>query len=391
MVAKKRPAKTIIRRDRLLTVGEVEKLTGVTRAMLRDYDEKGLLCPRRSGEDAANNRKLYSLEDIERLKRIVALRAYEFSLREIRDLLDKEEADFFAALNRKLVDLRRREQHLRSLVLFAKYVRIVGGELFEGLVTGPEALDLYADKVRTTALYAQTINRIRRYGKEEKAHLFAELSRIVEAMVLPEGSTDFDALEGPIERFVMWWDTYVEPVEDAGYLGFWAVLEDDTVLVSEIQRVGGEFASGSLQMYLFFYWMKRFAIEERELVETVAAYAETDVIAALAQADKLVRRVARRMGVHLPDDVNAAPWKRDDAYELAYSVLGYVKGILEDEEMTLYLDKAGAVKLRGCDVARAREVVNLRLGEDKPACERCYVGEITEELDYMHKDSSPFR
>ena len=248
MVAKKRPAKTIIRRDRLLTVGEVEKLTGVTRAMLRDYDEKGLLCPRRSGEDAANNRKLYSLEDIERLKRIVALRAYEFSLREIRDLLDKEEADFFAALNRKLVDLRRREQHLRSLVLFAKYVRIVGGELFEGLVTGPEALDLYADKARTTALYTQTINRIRRYGKEEKAHLFAELSRIVEAMVLPEGSTDFDALEGPIERFVMWWDTYVEPVEDAGYLGFWAVLEDDTVLVSEIQRMGGEFASGSLQM-----------------------------------------------------------------------------------------------------------------------------------------------
>lgn len=47
-----------------MTAGQVSKLTGVTTRALQHYDEKGLLCPRRSGEGVANNRKLYSPEDV---------------------------------------------------------------------------------------------------------------------------------------------------------------------------------------------------------------------------------------------------------------------------------------------------------------------------------------
>ena len=53
-----------------MTAGQVSKLTGVTTRALQHYDEKGLLCPRRSGEGVANNRKLYSPEDVDRLNQI---------------------------------------------------------------------------------------------------------------------------------------------------------------------------------------------------------------------------------------------------------------------------------------------------------------------------------
>lgn len=64
-----------------MTAGQVAKLTGVTTRALQHYDEKGLLCPKRSGEGVANNRKLYSPEDVDRLKQIVVLAPMDSSSR----------------------------------------------------------------------------------------------------------------------------------------------------------------------------------------------------------------------------------------------------------------------------------------------------------------------
>ena len=73
-----------------MTAGQVAKLTGVTTRALQHYDEKGLLCPERSGEGVANNRKLYSPEDIDRLKQIVVLGSYGFELKDMPPILDGE-------------------------------------------------------------------------------------------------------------------------------------------------------------------------------------------------------------------------------------------------------------------------------------------------------------
>ena len=65
---------------RLMTAGEVARLTDVSARTLQHYDDIGLLCPRRSGEGVANNRKLYDEGDIDRLGRIIALKEYGLTL-----------------------------------------------------------------------------------------------------------------------------------------------------------------------------------------------------------------------------------------------------------------------------------------------------------------------
>ena len=111
-----------------MTVGEVAKLTGVTRRALQVYDERGLLCPARSGEDVANNRKLYMPEDIDRLKQIVVLKDYGFDLKEMPPILDGE-VDVVEALNEKLEELRAQENDLKNRILFARYAQVVGDDI----------------------------------------------------------------------------------------------------------------------------------------------------------------------------------------------------------------------------------------------------------------------
>lgn len=98
--------------DTYLTVGQVEKLTGIKESRLRHYDRIGLLCPARSGEGIANNRKLYGVEDLARLQAIVTLSAYQFSLEEIKAILDDGISDIEVLIQTKIEALKRQEGRL---------------------------------------------------------------------------------------------------------------------------------------------------------------------------------------------------------------------------------------------------------------------------------------
>jgi DNA-binding transcriptional MerR regulator len=72
-----------------LRIGEVAAQTGLTQRTIRYYEEVGLLdAPSRTDGDY----RLYSLEDVERLQRIVRLRdLFGLSLAEVRQTLETED------------------------------------------------------------------------------------------------------------------------------------------------------------------------------------------------------------------------------------------------------------------------------------------------------------
>jgi len=65
------------------TIRALTREFGVTARTLRFYEEKGLLAPRREGQD-----RLYSRRDRARLKYVLMGKNVGFSLEEIRDMLD---------------------------------------------------------------------------------------------------------------------------------------------------------------------------------------------------------------------------------------------------------------------------------------------------------------
>ena len=71
--------------DRLYRIGTLAARTGLSVRALRHYDAEGLLCP--AARTGAGHR-LYSAGDIDRLQRIVSLRALGLSLADVRAALD---------------------------------------------------------------------------------------------------------------------------------------------------------------------------------------------------------------------------------------------------------------------------------------------------------------
>lgn len=77
------------------TTGELAKLCGVTVRTVQYYDTRGILVP---GELSEGGRRLYSEEDVKRMKVICFLRELGLTINSIRDLLSEEHPEEVIAL-----------------------------------------------------------------------------------------------------------------------------------------------------------------------------------------------------------------------------------------------------------------------------------------------------
>lgn len=110
----------------MLNIGEFARLGQVSPRMLRHYDELGLLTPERVDPDSGY--RFYSVHQLGRLHRIVAMRdigfglerigqilAQDISVEELRGMLRLRRAQIEQAVGEEHDRLRRVEAHLRAL------------------------------------------------------------------------------------------------------------------------------------------------------------------------------------------------------------------------------------------------------------------------------------
>jgi DNA-binding transcriptional MerR regulator len=90
----------------MFKIGEFSKLTQVSIRMLRYYDENDLLKPAQT--DPFSGYRLYSVEQIPRLQKIIFLRDIGYTVAEIRLALDHWSGNFIAdQLRNKQIEVRR--------------------------------------------------------------------------------------------------------------------------------------------------------------------------------------------------------------------------------------------------------------------------------------------
>lgn len=93
------------RKVTLMTVKEVEQLTGMTRANIRYYEMEGLMLPKRN----ANGHREYSESDVEELNKIKLLRMLYISIEEIKEL-KSEEKELSEVLELQLTKLKMEKE-----------------------------------------------------------------------------------------------------------------------------------------------------------------------------------------------------------------------------------------------------------------------------------------
>lgn len=91
--------------DELLGIREMTRLFGVTARALRFYEEKGLIAPKRQGQD-----RLYSRRDRGRLRLVLMGKAVGFSLEDVRAMMDLYDIGDGGLTQMKVARAKYREQ-----------------------------------------------------------------------------------------------------------------------------------------------------------------------------------------------------------------------------------------------------------------------------------------
>ena len=159
--------------DGALTVGQVAEQFGVTVRTLHHYDEVGLVAPHRT----ASGYRVYTDDDLERLRHVVVYRRLGFPLEEIGPLLDDPHADVQAHLRRQRAAVVARLDEMRDLV--AAIDRALEAQMNGMALTPEEQKELFGEgfseeyageaeeRWGDTDAYRQSQERTRRYTKDD--------------------------------------------------------------------------------------------------------------------------------------------------------------------------------------------------------------------------------
>lgn len=102
-----------------MTIQEVEKLAGMTRANIRFYEKGGLLTPERN---EANNYREYRDLDVEALRKIKYLRMLGISVKDIKRIIEKE-LELPEAAECRLEELKEEKKNLEEIEWMCRYIR----------------------------------------------------------------------------------------------------------------------------------------------------------------------------------------------------------------------------------------------------------------------------
>jgi len=94
-------------------INEISKLTGVSIRMLHHYDKIGLLVPSKRNN---SNYRVYSEEDVARLYQILLFKELEFSLKDIKSILDDEGFDKEEALRVQKKLILEKKKRLEKII-----------------------------------------------------------------------------------------------------------------------------------------------------------------------------------------------------------------------------------------------------------------------------------
>lgn len=131
----------------MMTVHEVSKISGVSIRALHHYDKIGLLP---ATEVTKAGYRLYDDKALERLQHILLFKELEFSLKEIKDILDSPGFDRSKALEQQIQLLELRKEHLQNLIDLAWGIKTIGVKNMSFEAFDTKKIDEYAAKAKAS-------------------------------------------------------------------------------------------------------------------------------------------------------------------------------------------------------------------------------------------------
>lgn len=151
------------------TVNEISKITGVSVRTLHYYDAIDLLKPSKITEAGY---RLYDDTALSRLQSILFFRELQFSLKEIKSILDSPVYDPAEALNQQIHLLELQKQRIEKLISLAREVQLKGDYKMNFDAFNQDEMEQYAAEVKerwgNTNAYGEFLQRSEKSSAEEQ-------------------------------------------------------------------------------------------------------------------------------------------------------------------------------------------------------------------------------
>ena len=130
----------------MMTVNEVSKLTGVSVRTLHYYDAIGLLEPTKI-TDAGY--RMYDDTSLSRLQNILLFRELQFSLKEIKEILDSPNFNQEEAMAQQIKLLELQYKHIGELISFAREIQTKGVKTMNFEAFDAKEIEQYKAEVKS--------------------------------------------------------------------------------------------------------------------------------------------------------------------------------------------------------------------------------------------------
>ena len=226
----------------MMTVHEVSKISGVSIRALHHYDRIELLP---ATEVTQAGYRLYDEAALERLQHILLFKALEFSLKDIKEILDSPNFDRSKALEQQIDLLEMQKEHLQNLIDLARGIKAIGVKHMSFEAFDTRKIDEYAAQAKaswgTTDAYKEYEQKAAGRTKEaqqklnvEMMNIFAEFGKIKE--LSPE-SEEAIALAKKLQDYIT---EHYYTCTDEILLGLGAMYAGGGDFTTNIDEVGGE-------------------------------------------------------------------------------------------------------------------------------------------------------
>ncbi|MBR4289644.1 MAG: MerR family transcriptional regulator [Oscillospiraceae bacterium] len=230
------------------TVKEVAALSGVSVRTLHHYDAIGLLHPARV-TDAGY--RLYDDAALAKLQTILLLRQLQFSLKQIKEILDAPSFDPVKALEEQIELLELQRQHLDDLIEYARQIQKTGVIPMDFKAFDTKKIEAYAAEAKAkwggTEAYREYEQRGRQDAGDALMTVFSEIGKIRD---LEPASEEAQAMVKTLQDFIA--ANYYTCTKQI-LRGLGQMYVADARFKENIDRAGGagtaEFVSAAIEIY----------------------------------------------------------------------------------------------------------------------------------------------
>ena len=133
--------------EKMLSISDVSRLTGVSLRTLRYYDEIRLLIPT---EVTQAGYRLYNEEALRRLQIILLYRELEFPLKDISEIMSGSSFDMISALERQIELLQKKKTHIENLITLAEGIKALGVNKLDFSEFDVKKIDEYEEQAKAS-------------------------------------------------------------------------------------------------------------------------------------------------------------------------------------------------------------------------------------------------